>query len=275
MNKVQKQDFEKYLKETRTWETDRVLEIDKSKRIAWRIATASLVIAGLSVAAVFSLTPLKQVEPYVIRVDNTTGIVDVVQALKDGKTNYDEAVNKYFNQWYVRFREGYSKELAEDYYYNVGIMSSSLEQQKYYQAFNPKNPQSPLNLYGPYAKVKIRIMGTSFINPNVALVRYTKEIERGLDKPQVTHWAATVTFRYTKAPMSEKDRAINPLGFQVTEYRNDPDSLIPGAASAPALTAQDATPPPTLGGTTVFPTTGSPTPAPATLEPTPAAPANQ
>lgn len=249
--KVEKQDFEKYLQEARTWETDKVREIEKSKKIAWRVATVSGAIAFAAVMAVAAMMPLKTVEPYVIRVDNSTGIVDVVEALTDGKTNYDEAMNKYFTQWYVRYREGYSKELAEDYYYNVGIMSSSLEQQKYYQFFNPKNPLSPLNVYGPYAKVKIRIKSTSFINPTVALVRYTKEIERGLDKPVVTHWAATVTFKYVKAPMAEKDRAINPLGFQVLEYRNDPDALAPEAAPA-AAPISAATPEPAV---TVFPTT--------------------
>jgi type IV secretion system protein VirB8 len=249
--KVEKQDFDNYLKETRTWETDKVQEIEKSRKIAWWVAIGACVTAITSVLAVSAMMPLKTVEPYVIRVDNSTGIVDVVEALTDGKTNYDEAINKYFVQWYVRYREGYSKELAEDYYYYVGIMSSTTEQQKYLQFFNPKNPLSPLVVYGDYAKVKISIKSTSFINPTVALVRYTKEIERGLDKPIITHWAATVTFRYTKAPMAEKDRGINPLGFQVVEYRNDPDALAP--AATPVAAAPVASVP--VPSVTVFPTT--------------------
>jgi type IV secretion system protein VirB8 len=232
VNKVEKAEFENYLKEARTWETDKLKEIEKSKRIAWRIATASVAIAFAAVLAVAAMMPLKTVEPYVIRVDNATGIVDIVKALTDGKTNYDEAVNKFFIQWYVRYREGYSKELAEEYYYNVGIMSSNPEQQKFYEFFNPKNPLSPLHVFGDYAKVRITIKSTSFISPTIALVRYTKAIERGSDRPAISHWAATVAFRYTKAPMAEKDRAINPLGFQVAEYRNDPDALTP-AATAP------------------------------------------
>lgn len=231
--KVESKEFEKYLDEARTWETDKVQALEDSKKTAWRVAAASGALAFVSVFAVATLTPLKTVEPYVIRVDNSTGIVDVVEAMKDGKTNYDEAMNKYFTQWYVRYREGYSKELAEDYYSNVGIMSVGLEQQKYFEWFNPKNPMSPINVYGPFAKVKVRIKSTSFIKPNVALVRYTKEIERGSDKPQITHWAATITFKYSGAPMAEKDRAVNPLGFQVVEYRNDPDALAPESVNLP------------------------------------------
>lgn len=249
-SKVAKKDFDNYLEEARTWETDKVKEMEKSKKIAWRVASASGAVAFVSVMAVAMLTPLKTVEPYVIRVDNTTGIVDVVQAMKDGKTNYDEAMNKYFTQWYTRYREGFSSELAESYYENVGLMSVGVEQQKYFQWFNPKNPLSPINVFGPYAKVKINIMGTTFIKPNIAMVRYTKAIERGNDKPQVTHWAATITFKYSGAPMSEKDRAINPLGFQVVEYRNDPDAQVDDATpeKAPAPVAA-----PAPAAVTVFP----------------------
>lgn len=232
-----KDDFRRYLKEARSWETDRVRQSEKSRRIAWRIAALSATVALMSVIAVAMLAPLKSVEPFVIRVDNSTGIVDVVAGLADGQATYAEAINKYFAQSYVRYREGYSKELAEDYYHRTGLMSGSVEQQKYYQSFNPKNASSPLNIHGDYAKVRVRIKSTSFIRENVALVRYTQEIERGSDRPSVSHWTATITFRYASSPMSVQDRSFNPLGFQVTEYRNDPDSETPQKELPPAGTS--------------------------------------
>ena len=248
--KVEQADFKKYLEEARTWETDKLKQLLKSKTVAWRVATGAGIIALMAVFAVASLAPLKEVQPYVIRVDNTTGIVDVAKSLTDGKSNYEEAVNKYFTQLYVRYREGFTYELAEDYYANVGIMSVGLEQQKYYAWFNPKNPLSPMNVFGQYAKVKVRIKSTSFIKPNVALVRYTKEIERGLDKPQVSHWAATIIFKYSGAKMKEVDRGINPLGFQVVEYRNDPDAQAPNDSTPIKQEEAPAAAPP---GVTVFP----------------------
>lgn len=251
MAAVNSKDFEKYLSEARSWETNRLLAAHKSERLAWRIASLAGLLCAASIVAVAALAPFKTVEPYVIRVDNSTGIVDVVSALKNSKSNYEESVNKFFVQWYLRYREGFSRDLAEEYYYAVGLMSSSQEQQRYFAYFDPRKPTSPMNVYGDLGKVKIVLKSTSFIQPNVALVRYSKEVQRGADLPSVTHWAATITFRYSGAPMAEKDRAINPLGFQVTEYRNDPDSLVvesrPQAiAPAPA----NAAPPPV----TLFPT---------------------
>lgn len=259
-NKIASELFEAYLNEARTWETDKVRAIEKSKKVAWRIAIASGCLAFASVLAVAMLSPLKTTEPFVIRVDNSTGIVDVVTALKDGKTTYDEAMSKYFTQWYVRYREGFSMELAEEYYKSVGIMSVGLEQQKYFELFNPKNPLSPINIYGPSAKSIITIKSTSFLKPNVAMVRYTKGIQRGLSAPELTHWAATITFKYSGAPMKENDRAINPLGFQVVEYRNDPDAFTP-ATTVPAKQAEVAAPSP--AGVTVFAGQATPSVPPA------------
>lgn len=224
---VERKDFEKYLREAKSWETDRLIAAEKSKKIAWAIALVAGGIALVSVIAVAGLTPLKSTELKIIRMDNVTGIVDVVTEIPNAKTNYSEAVNKYFAQLYIRYREGYSRELAEEYYATVGILSGGAEQRRYAEYFNPKNPQSPINVFGSNARVKTRVKSVSFIKDNVALVRYTKEIERGAsERPSITHWAATLVFKYSGAPMDEKDRAVNPLGFQVTEYRNDPDSSV-------------------------------------------------
>lgn len=214
-----------YLAETATWETDKVLEYAKSRRTAWQVAAAATAIAFMSTAALVGLTPLKTTEPFVIRVDNSTGIVDVVKTLKHGDTTYEEAVNKYFVQLYVRHREGFNKETAAENYYSVGILSANQEQQKFQEYFHPKNPRSPLNVFGQHAKVRVSIKGVSFVKPSVALVRYAKEIERAGEKPEISHWSSTVTFKYVGTPMTEKDRAFNPLGFQVSDYRADPESL--------------------------------------------------
>jgi hypothetical protein len=109
---------------------------------------------------------------------------------------------------------------------------------------------------------------------NVALTRFTKEVERpGQEKPEVTHWAATTVFKYSGAPMKEKDRRVNPLGYQSCEYRLDSDAASgearPAAAPIPAL--QDA-PPAANIGVVLFPGIGA---SQATEAQVPAIQANQ
>lgn len=225
--KVEKKNFTNYLAEAKSWESSKVRSLEQSKRLAWILASIAITLSVLCVFAVAMLSPLKTAVPYVIRVDNATGAVDVINALKDGKTTYDEAMNKYNLQWYVRWREGYSKSLISDYYKNVGVMSVQREQSIYSQQFAPKNPDSPLIIYGENGNVKVSIKSTSFIKENVASVRYLKEIKNSANgKDGVTHWVATIVFQYSGEPMSEENRSINPLGFQVIEYRNDPDQEI-------------------------------------------------
>lgn len=269
---IAKKEFNEYLKEAQSWETSRVQQLEKSRRTAWIVASVASAAALAGTIAVASLTPLKTVEAVVLRVNNATGAVDIVKSMPDGKTNYEEAINKYFVQWYVIYREAYSRELAESYYNNVGLMSASQEQQKYFQFFNPKNPMSPINVYGQFAKVKVRIKSVSFIQPNIALVRYTKEVERGSDRTEITHWASTVTFGYQKAPMKEEDRGINPLGFQVSEYRNDPDSQV--REGQPVNTALPAQPAMAPAAPAVFATAEPPAPINPSSAVAPATPAS-
>ena len=231
---VKAADFKTYMEESKSWETDRVKQQQASNKLAWRLAAVGCLVGVLGVGSTVIMAMKEPPPPTVVRVNDTTGQVDLLSTIRDHKTSYEEVVNKYFVQWYARFRESYSKNLAEDYYYRVGLMSSNQEQQRYFSEFNPKNPQSPLNVYGDYATVKTNVSGTSFIKPDVALVRFSKEVTRGSELPEITYWVATVTFRYSALPMKEKDRAINPLGFQVVEYRVDPDTLVPGRRVSPS-----------------------------------------
>lgn len=273
---VKAQKAEDFFAEAKTWETTRVAELEHAKTVAWRVAIGACAIAVTSSLAITFMLPLKRTELKVVRVDNSTGIVDVVTENPGAKTNYDEAVNKYFAKQYVRFREGYSRQLASDYYQSVAIMSGGAEQQRYFAWFSPKNAMSPLNVYKDSARVRITIKSTTFLKPNVALVRYTKHVERGAEKPIPSHWAATITFTYNGAKISEKDAEINPLGFQVTEYRTDQDASVTDGVAAETEVIPQAPVAPTGPTTSVALYPGQevvvPAPAPA---PTPQAPAAQ
>ena len=54
---VVKKDFEAYLREARSWETDKLQQLEHSRTIAWRVAVGSAVLA---VAAVLGLAALRR-----------------------------------------------------------------------------------------------------------------------------------------------------------------------------------------------------------------------
>ncbi|MBZ7925761.1 virB8 family protein [Ensifer adhaerens] len=217
-------ELKSYFDKARRFDQERMIQVERSARIAWSIAIVAGVLSGASIFAVAGLTPLKTVEPFVVRVDNSTGIVDVISALTSTAGTYDEAVTKYFAAKYVRAREGYVWSEAEENFRTAALLSTPPEQARFSALYRGSNPESPQNTYGRGATSRINIASISLINPHVVSVRYMRTITRG-EEVRTTHWVATVTFSYMNAPMSSTDRLINPLGFAVSEYRADPEAI--------------------------------------------------
>lgn len=245
---VEKKQFSKYLVEAKSWESEKVRSLEVSKRTAWIVAIVASILAAISIVTVALLTPIQRVEAYVVRVDSGTGLVNVVRPMKDGDTNYDEAINKYFTQSYVRWREGYFQERAQEFYYNVGIMSSSQEQARFLKVYDPANSGSPLNIYRNAGRSIITIKNTALDGPGAARIQFTKEEDFAGRNHKTTQWTALVYYRYSGAPMSDKDREINPLGFQVLNYTVSEDKPVETVA-APAGVAGAQPAPPTVGVT--------------------------
>jgi len=216
-------DLKLYFDEAKSWNADRVRAAERSRRFAWIVAGAAGLIAAVSVAAVACLAPLKTVEPYVVRVDRATGDVDVLTALKSSRPiTYDEAVTKHFLAQYVRARESWLAPAAEANFRQVSIMSTPAEQERWASAFAPSNPASPQVVYGATGEAQVSIRAISFVANGVANVRFHRTIQMGQQAVD-SDWIATVAYVYTRAPMGEGDRLLNPLGFQVTSYRADPE----------------------------------------------------
>jgi type IV secretion system protein VirB8 len=216
-------DLKGYFDEAKSWNADRLRAAERSRRLAWGVAAFAGLLATVAVGAVAALAPLKTVEPFVVRVDRATGAVDVMSALKSEKPlGYDEAVTKHFLAQYVRAREGWLAPAAEANFRQVSIMSTPAEQQRWGDFFRPANPLSPQVVYGPAGEAQVDVRAISFVSDGVANVRFHR-IVRMSQQVTESDWIATLAFTYTKAPMAEADRWRNPLGFQVTSYRADPE----------------------------------------------------
>jgi type IV secretion system protein VirB8 len=223
MNGVPFPDLKAYFTEAKTWDQDRLRAAERSRRLAWVAAVVMALLAVSGAAAVAALAPLKTVEPYVVRVDRTTGAVEVMTGLRAGKDlTYEEAVTKSFLATYVRARETWLPPAAEANFRQVSIMSTPEEQQRWASFFRPSNPVSPQVAYGPAAEAQVDVRAITFVAPKVASVRFHRTLRQGGQVIE-SDWIATLAFTYAKAPMSEADRLRNPLGFQVSSYRADPE----------------------------------------------------
>ena len=87
-------ELEGYFAEAASWDADRVATAKRLARLSLGVAGAGWLAVLLLSGALIPLMPLKRVEPFVIRVDNTTGVVDVVPVYT-GKSAMPETVTRY------------------------------------------------------------------------------------------------------------------------------------------------------------------------------------
>ncbi|QGG78955.1 virB8 family protein [Pseudomonas syringae] len=206
------------------WEASRIEAIEKSERRAWKVAGAFGAGFVVTAIALMLLMPLKESVPYVIRVDNTTGVPDIVTAMDEKGVGYDEAMDKYWLAQYVRAHETYDWYTLQNDYNTVGLLSSQTVGAEYAAMFEGKNALD--KTYGSSVKALVHITSVVPTGEGTGTVRFTKTTKR-VDDPNsgaTVKYVATISYEYRNpSRLLESQRLINPFGFQVRTYRVDPE----------------------------------------------------
>jgi type IV secretion system protein VirB8 len=223
--------LQEYFREAESWDADCSARFRRSAAVAWWVAGAGWVCAVAGAMAIVILTPLKQVEPFVIRVDSSTGIVDVVPAYTGGAAP-DEAVTRYFLSHYLTVCERFNFATAESDYEECGAFHSAQRNQVWYAQWTATNPASPLNIYKDGSSVRVQVKSVSFFTrasglSDLAQVRYLKALRQGGGADEkFSHWIATIQYAYADPAKDPKTRRWNPLGFKVVDFKSEPEVLV-------------------------------------------------
>lgn len=226
-----------YIEAGRGWDRDRRQVEQRMLKLAWAIAGVAVLGLLVAVAAVAALTPLKRVEPYLVRVDASSGVVDVVPVY-EGKAPLPEAVTRALLTQYVTTRERYVAALAEADYEQVGAYHTPPLNQAWAQAWDRNNPDSPLNVHRDGSSVRVQIQSITFLAPasgaaDLAQVRFFTESGSVDGAPMLAHWVATLRYGYGRPASDPKHRGLNPLGFKVESYAKEPEVVAAPSVSAP------------------------------------------
>ncbi|MEP3050466.1 MAG: type IV secretion system protein [Erythrobacter sp.] len=209
-----------------TWGESVTADLERSSRRAWIVAIIAALIALAEAVALVFLIPLKTVEPYTLLVDRQTGNVEALAPLDTQLVAPDTALTRSFLVQYIIARESFSLDALQDDYRKVSLWSAGQERQRYQRRMDAGNPASPLAYLSRGATLRTEVKSISSLAENRSLVRFTTTRNNpGATPQQAQHWAAVVSFEFSSAEMSEADRLINPLGFQVTRYRRDAENL--------------------------------------------------
>ena len=221
----------------KNWYKDRYQFVVIQRNILALITLLSLV---CSIAATFSisqLVPLKSVEPFVIQVDQKSGITQVVDPLKAKELTANEAVNQYFMVQYIRARESYLGSPERNYYnYNlVRVLSAPDIFQKYQHEIILSNPESPGARLGTGGGREVHISSIKLLDKRELgngqesqryLVRVQVVEKAGQIPPKTLQKLVLIEFKYTELELSIEDRYLNPVGFRVLSYKIDDDNIV-------------------------------------------------
>ena len=208
-----------------TWERETYLTLRRSKRRAWAVAASASVLACMALLAVILVLPLKEFSPYVVTVDKATGWLEVTRGLHPGDLSQTEALTIANIVRCVTARETFDATDYRQTYRYVGLCMTGPPLAAYRRLHNQNNANSPPQVYGYDGIVRTEIRSVNLLSATTALVSFRTIVEERGREMAVQHWRGAVTFGYTDRELRMADRFVNPLGFQITSYRRDPDLL--------------------------------------------------
>lgn len=206
------------------------IEQSKEEVKKWqRIALAAGCITLLSTVALIVAMPLKTVETELVTVHDKTGKVSITRLSDANEMTYGEAVDKSNIANFIILRNAYDWQTIQNSFDTMKTESSKNTFEQYTRYIEAKN--SPVNVFEDNYKIDIEINGEPIFLPSkdgndqLAQVMFTRKIRKSNGDyengfPDKTY-TATITYNYKKSELTAKERLINPLGFQVTSYRED------------------------------------------------------
>lgn len=215
-----------------SWYDDKYQSIVVFRNWMFLITLVSLMGIFAMTMASYYFVPLKSVSPFVIQIDEGTGVTKVVRSQNEQDFTSNDMLVRYFAYKYIMARENYTYDTFLENMNIVRLMSVSEISRPYIDASYGKD--------GIYTKYRDSVTRTARVltmtDPTTNFTSGEKTVVADLE---VTEQLGTLTVtkkstvRLTglfnsKFNLSELERRINPLSFTVTAY--DRQDLIPPSA---------------------------------------------
>lgn len=207
-----------------TWDEELYGKLKRDRMIALIVAGVSAAIAALAVIAIMVITPLKTVQPYLVLVDKTTGHSEAVRKLVYSEnsplTEKESFVLAEINK-YVQTRHTFDPLDANRRLVTMQMTTSADEIKRYRrEVLEDRDKMSS----SARRFVNIKSVVPSLTN-KTAQVRFSTTVETPNGRGETRDWIATLKYNFVDLNMPMKYRHLNPLGFIVTSYRVDPETL--------------------------------------------------
>ena len=212
--------LDKHLSEGAFWEQEVYLSLQRSRKIAWIIASIAIIATMLCVIALVAITPLKELVPYVITVDSHTGYMEIAKPLAEGKGGLSKqrAITDYLAVRYIQTRESYNSATTRMNYATVQALSDGLAAKEHHEIWDALDDANPTLTLGIEGVIDIHIRGVEHLNDRTLQVRFQRKMRKD-NRITQGNYTAILTYSYSNAKQTNAERLENPLGFKVINYR--------------------------------------------------------
>jgi type IV secretion system protein VirB8 len=222
------------------WESSRVADLEKSRKVAWLCAGLFAFCLVVSVVALAMLTPLRRTIPYVVMQDSQTGNLEVLQTFDNRTIGNQEVLNKFWARKYVTAREQYNWWIVGADYDVVASLTDPTIFNEYGAQFLGDRGMD--KVFGDFTDRRIKVLSVapSPTNHNLMVVRFERTtVSRGQVVEAPTVFVVNMAFRYVPNSFgAEQDLIRNPVGYQVYSYRRDVE--VPASVATPSTTTTAA-----------------------------------
>lgn len=211
--------------ETKNWYADRYQNVVVQRNILFLMTFIAFFSVLVAVFVVMKVSTSKSIEPFVIEVEKTSGITNVVRPFLKEKISENDALRDYFAIKYLNARETYHFfDFEYNYFSVVRIMSSPNVYFKFRGEVTSDNMDSPIR-YGDKLERTIKVSAITPIptstdpQKNIGqVVQVRFELKESGARGGVYRKIATINYDYQDKKMTMEERQVNPLGFQVLSY---------------------------------------------------------
>lgn len=203
----------------KSWYSNKYRLVLVQKKILSLFSIFSIFTVVVAVIFVKQFTESKSFEPYVIELEEKSGIMNVVENLNNSTLTADEAVKKSYLFSFLSVAEGYNYTTYNKDRRALLLLSNSTVYRQLYNKYSIRNQDSIVNVLKDKGTMNIKIKSLLFNTPNIATIRFVVYNTRPSKLyPAESHKIAEVHFKFVNISLNSEDRYINPLGFQVIKY---------------------------------------------------------
>jgi type IV secretion system protein VirB8 len=215
-------DKNKTVSQIKNWYQDRYETVLIQRNFLLVLVGILFISLGLAIDAAIELNATKVYEPYIIQVEESTGIVTKVDSKSVEKYKADDVIRDSFIAKYIKAREGYNYGSYNfDYYTITRLLSSQSVYEEFRNIIAATNKDSPILLEKRNTiEVDINLI-TKLTDLGLIQVNITKNYyELPSNKlSQSKDFVINLTYDYRDLDLNTNERYTNPLGFQIQSYK--------------------------------------------------------